>query len=87
MVTLTVLNSNKKKTVKVEIFEADLPILAAFAEHAKTTSTAEAWHFAFEIFNALTNRIKELEQASNYVDSKKEQWAQAQLRKNLPFYG
>jgi hypothetical protein len=87
VVTLTVLNSTKKKTVKVEIFEADLPILAAFAEHAKTESTAEAWHYAFEVFARLTDRIKELESKPSYIDSKTEAWKQAQLRKNLPFYG
>jgi len=79
----------KRKTVKVDIYEADLPILAAFAERANTENTADAWRFAFEIFNALTERIKELESVpyKEYVESKKENWRQAQLRKNLPFYG
>jgi hypothetical protein len=81
--------TNKKKTVKVEIFEADFPILAAFAQHAKTESTAEAWHYAFSLFAHLTDRIKELESEpyKEYVASKSEAWRQAQLRKNLPFYG
>lgn len=86
MVTLTGANSKSKK-VKVEIYEADLPILAAFGARINTKDTAEAWHYAFEIFNALTSRIQELEKKDNYIDNKKENWRQAQMRKDLPFYG
>jgi len=76
-----------KRKVKIEIYETDLPILAAFASHAKTKDLAEAWSYAFEVFNRLTERIKELEQEKAYIASKTEAWHQAQLRKNLPFYG
>lgn len=84
----------KKKTVRVEIYETDFPILAQFAKHAQTSETAEAFSYMFRILYEVVGRIKEqqdkieaLEKGTPYIDEKKEKWRQAQLRKDLPFYG
>lgn len=80
----------KKKTVKVEIFETDFPILAAFADKAHTKETAEAFNFMFGILMKATDKIRELEEIKTKYDTiedKEERWRQAQLRNRLPFYG
>ena len=76
--------SPSKPTKKIDIYEADMPILQAFLNHIGEAKTEEGLRFAFNLMAEMADRIKS---NNDYVKGKVENWKQAQLRTKLPFYG
>lgn len=80
----------KKKTVKVDVFEADVEILKVFLKWIESEKTEEGIQFAFNLMGQMTDRIKELEEQTGdakYIGKKAENWRQGRLRSVMPFYG
>jgi hypothetical protein len=82
-------NNSERKTVKVDVFEADIPTLQLFLHYINSDRTEEGFHYALKVMAEMADRIKELSQGkdNSYIEGKKENWKQAQLRRQLPFYG
>lgn len=49
-----------RKTVKIEIYEEDLPIIAAFMEHSDIKTDAEAFRYGIKLLGAMADDVKRL---------------------------
>lgn len=87
MVTLVV-GTKKKKTVKIDFYVADLPILETLLGEVEYQNTAEAIHFLFNIMSHMTDQINELQaKKCGCIEGKTEAWHQGRMRSEMPFYG